>query len=102
MQVRDDGYLGFPGGFMEPGETPEHTVNRELKEEMALDEEKCFIHSSHYVISHFLETSSFLSHFFAMELSLEDFRKIERSTLNGPEYGKEVSKRAKLHTGAQR
>ena len=33
MQMRFDGTLGFAGGIVEPGETPEEAVNRELSEE---------------------------------------------------------------------
>lgn len=33
MQMRFDGTLGFGGGIVDPGETPEEAVNRELSEE---------------------------------------------------------------------
>ena len=39
MQVRFDGLLGFPGGLVDPGETVEVGLNRELVEEIALDEQ---------------------------------------------------------------
>ena len=40
MQVRFDGLLGFPGGLVDPGESVEVGLNRELVEEIALDEAK--------------------------------------------------------------
>ena len=40
MQVRFDGLLGFPGGLVDPGESVEFGLNRELEEEIALDTDK--------------------------------------------------------------
>ena len=37
MQLRSDGLLGFPGGIVDPGESILECLNRELREEMALD-----------------------------------------------------------------
>ena len=36
MQMRFDGTLGFAGGMVDPGETPEDAVNRELSEEFGM------------------------------------------------------------------
>ncbi|CAH1400209.1 unnamed protein product [Nezara viridula] len=40
MQMRFDGHLGFPGGLVDEGETPEEAVTREMEEEMAMDRQK--------------------------------------------------------------
>lgn len=32
MQLRFDGTMGFPGGLVEDGETPEQAAGRELRE----------------------------------------------------------------------
>ena len=34
MQMRFDGTLGFPGGVVDEGESPEEAVSRELSEEL--------------------------------------------------------------------
>ena len=40
MQFRFDGYIGFPGGFIDPTDkTWEDGLNRELKEELNLNEQ---------------------------------------------------------------
>ena len=38
MQLRFDGTLGFPGGLIEKGELPVIGLNRELTEEIGLEE----------------------------------------------------------------
>ena len=38
MQMRFDGTLGFAGGVLDEGETPEHCVTREFLEEMGSGE----------------------------------------------------------------
>ena len=40
MQLRFDGLLGFPGGLIDAGENILEGLNRELREEMALDNGK--------------------------------------------------------------
>ena len=37
MQVRFDGLLGFAGGLVDPGESVEYGLNRELEEEIGLN-----------------------------------------------------------------
>jgi len=37
MQMRFDGTLGFPGGFLEKEEQPVNGLNRELSEEIGLE-----------------------------------------------------------------
>jgi len=42
MQLRFDGLLGFPGGLIDAGENILEGLNRELREEMALDNGETF------------------------------------------------------------
>ena len=42
MQLRFDGTLGFHGGMIDPEETPEGAVNRELAEELGEENIKGF------------------------------------------------------------
>lgn len=90
MQVRFDGYIGFPGGLVEAGEDPEFSLNRELEEEMNLDLTKYSIQLSNHVVSHYNKKTRLVTHFYAMEVSMEELNNIESRALQAKEYGFEV------------
>ena len=54
MQMRFDGKLGFPGGFVEPGEDIVVGLNRELIEEIKLDTTKHAITKEDFLFSHYI------------------------------------------------
>lgn len=90
MQMRFDGHLGFPGGLVDDGETPEEAVTREMEEEMAMDRRKLKISAEDHVISHYCEEKDLVLHLFAKEVSLSLFIDIEKTCLKSHDYGSEV------------
>ncbi|XP_014272748.1 U8 snoRNA-decapping enzyme isoform X2 [Halyomorpha halys] len=90
MQMRFDGHLGFPGGLVDDGETPEEAVTREMEEEMAMDRQKLKIDPKDHVVSHYCEEKDLVLHFFAKEVSLSLFTDIEKMCLKSHDYGSEV------------
>lgn len=87
MQVRFDGTLGFPGGIVDEGETPEGAVTRELLEEMGGG---VSIEHSDHVMTTYSTHTKFILHFYAKKVSMETFRKIEEGVTKSKEWGSEV------------
>ena len=96
MQMRFDGKLGFPGGFVEPGEDIVVGLNRELIEEIRLDTTKHAITKEDFLFSHYIpnkddETkSSRIRVFFAKEVTKAEYEIMEKQSLDAKEYGFEV------------
>lgn len=90
MQVRFDGTLGFPGGIVDNGETPEAAVGRELAEEVGCDQGLIQFTKEDHVISHCSDHTHFLLHFFAKQVSLEQLTELESYAPRGKQWGIEV------------
>lgn len=90
MQVRFDGTLGFPGGIVDPGESPESAVGREVAEEMGCDPGLIKFTKDDHVISHCSEHTHFCLHFFAKEVTLEVFTQLEVNAPRAKQWGIEV------------
>jgi U8 snoRNA-decapping enzyme len=90
MQFRFDGYIGFPGGFIDPSDkTWEDGLNRELKEELNLNE-KFYINRSDYQFSAINKVKNLALHFYTKEVSYENFKAIELEAMNSGDFGTEV------------
>ena len=92
MQMRFDGRLGFPGGYVDGEETLEEAVNREVKEELGCTSSPVDITSDNYVVSHYFDVDSekLYLHFFAKKVTLQQFMELEKRPENLPHYGYEV------------
>lgn len=68
---------------------PEEGLNRELKEEIDL-EDRFAVVSGDYLYSSVNHKSGIVLHFYAKEVSLDDFVRIEKHSLESSDYGGEV------------
>lgn len=89
MQMRFDGYLGFPGGLVDSGENRLEALKRELKEEMNSDE--LSITEDDRIVTHWSPIKKLMLHFYACKVPLDTFNSIERNSLDAHDYGTEVS-----------
>ena len=90
MQVRFDGTLGFPGGIVDPGESPESAVGREVAEEVGCAPGLMTFTKSDHVISHTSEHTQFCLHLYAKEVTLEQFVQLEVTAPRSKDWGIEV------------
>jgi len=90
MQLRYDGYFGFPGGLIDAGEDFVSAVNREMAEEMNLDTTKHSVNHDDHVISHWSEKKNLVLHLYKLKVNMTDLIEIERQALLARDYGNEV------------
>lgn len=90
MQLRYDGYLGFPGGLIDPGEDLVKTVNRELAEEMNLDTKLHLVNHDDHIISYWSEKKKIALHFYKLKVTMKQLIEIEKQALLARDYGSEV------------
>ncbi|KAL1450425.1 hypothetical protein WDU94_002791 [Cyamophila willieti] len=89
MQMRFDGYIGFPGGLVDKGESPLEALNRELKEEINMNP-KYQVKPSDLICTHWSESKKIILHFYALQVDKEDVIDIEKTALTSHDYGVEV------------
>ncbi|XP_050433906.1 U8 snoRNA-decapping enzyme-like isoform X2 [Adelges cooleyi] len=90
MQLRYDGYFGFPGGLLDQGEDSVTAVNRELVEEMNFDTATHKITNDDYVVSHWSEKKQLVLHFYKFKVTVDELVEIEKRALLAHDYGGEV------------
>jgi ADP-ribose pyrophosphatase len=90
MQLRFDGYIGFPGGLINEGEDILSGLNRELFEEINVNVQKHPVKEEHYVVTHWCPSKKLLLHFYALEVSIDDLKVIEEEAVKAYDYGTEV------------
>jgi len=92
MQMRFDGFLGFPGGFIDPTDkTIVDGLNRELVEEINFDTDKHALTQNHYVMSCVCSHKKIVKHFYVIEVTTSEFEEIEKRVLAAHDWGGEVS-----------
>ena len=96
MTLRFDGTFGFPGGYIDDGETIEEGLSRELREEIGLDPAQLVITPEDQLCSHLVtnhhghQGSNLCLHFFVKEVTEEFYLSIEKNILGAAEYGLET------------
>jgi len=90
MQLRYDGYFGFPGGLIDSGEDFVSAVNREMAEEMNLNTTIHSVNHDDHIISHWSEKKNLVLHFYKLKVNMTDLIEIERQASLARDYGTEV------------
>jgi len=92
--MRFDGTLGFPGGIVNKGETPEMAVNREMCKELGCSVDKFAVTPADHLfskLSHNPKDGKYCLHSYAKEISLETLEELEKSSPLSNDYGLEVN-----------
>ncbi|XP_045712896.1 U8 snoRNA-decapping enzyme [Phyllostomus hastatus] len=91
MQMRFDGRLGFPGGFMELQDgSLEDGLNRELIEELGEAAAAFRVERANYRSSHAASGPRVVAHFYAKCLTLEQLTAVEKGAPFAKDHGLEV------------
>lgn len=90
MQLRYDGYFGFPGGLIDANEDIVNAVNREMAEEINLDTTKHKVSHDDHVISHWSQKKNLALHFYKLKVNMSELIEIEKRALLARDYGSEV------------
>lgn len=91
MQMRFDGRLGFPGGYVELQDgSLEDGLNRELSEELGEAAAAFRVERADHRSSHAASGPHFVAHFYAKRLTLEQLTAVERGAPHAKDHGLEV------------
>ncbi|XP_049995612.1 U8 snoRNA-decapping enzyme-like [Alexandromys fortis] len=91
MQMRFDGRLGFPGGFVDAQDSSlEDGLNRELREELGDAVAAFRVERSDYRSSHLMDGQRVVAHFYAKCLTPEQLQAVEARAPQAKDHGLEV------------
>jgi U8 snoRNA-decapping enzyme len=90
LQMRFDGMVGFPGGFVDGGEDLETGLNREMAEELGSDEKDIQLTVDHYLMSHHSHSLRLCLHFYSKRITYDHFVQLERNATSAKDHGLEV------------
>ena len=91
MQMRFDGFIGFPGGLGELSESVEAGLNRELEEEVGLHLQEYAISREDFMVCHLNHRTKLCLFFYTKEVKLKEFVAIKRNMFSAKDYGTEVN-----------
>ena len=91
--MRFDGTLGFVGGIIDDGETPETACTRECCEELGIDPSVLLITRDHYLFTHYSDHTKYCLHFFAIEVPYSLYCELEKKCTASKDWGEEVRMR---------
>ncbi len=83
--------LGFVGGIVDEGETPEEACTRECCEELGIAPSLLSITKKHHLFTHFSDHTKYCLHFYAIEIPYSTYTEIEAKVLQSRDWGDEVS-----------
>ncbi|XP_049804302.1 U8 snoRNA-decapping enzyme-like isoform X2 [Schistocerca nitens] len=89
MQMRFDGYIGFPGGLIDEGEDVITGLNRELVEEMNISPTRNLIKDENHIVSHWNKSTKLVLNFYAVEVTMDELFHIEKNSVFAHDYGTE-------------
>lgn len=90
LQLRFDGTIGFPGGFVDTEESLEDALRRELSEELGPGASTLDIEESNLVASHVHPDKPLCLHFYCKKIKMNEFIDIEKRSHEGAQHGLEV------------
>ena len=90
MQMRFDGTVGFPGGFVDLSEGIADGLNREIEEEMGVTDPKLLMCEADELVTHVGKKERLVIHFFTKKVTLEQLVLIEQACLKCRDWGTEV------------
>jgi len=91
MQLRFDGHLGFPGGFIDNTDNSwEDGLNRELNEELGTEKSDLEIKKEDHFFSSKSQNQKLVLHFYIKKLTPDEYGQIERKSMNSKDYRGEV------------
>ncbi|XP_023395814.1 U8 snoRNA-decapping enzyme isoform X2 [Loxodonta africana] len=91
MQMRFDGRLGFPGGFVDAqDDSLEDGLNRELREELGEAAAAFRVERTDYRSSHAASGQRVVAHFYAKRLTPEQLAAVEAGAPRAKDHGLEV------------
>ncbi len=82
--------LGFPGGVVDKGETPQQAVTREFVEEVGCNAGVVTVTTDDHVCTHHSDHTRLCLHFFAKEVPYELYTSLEKAPLCAKDWGSEV------------
>ncbi|XP_045394637.1 U8 snoRNA-decapping enzyme isoform X2 [Lemur catta] len=92
MQMRFDGRLGFPGGFVDTQDSSlEDGLNRELREELGEAAAAFRVERADYRSSHAGSGPRVVAHFYAKRLTLEQLLAVETGATRAKDHGLELT-----------